>query len=189
MAPRTRYRLDRVTVAQGEQRASTWTFGGKPVSGVEQSYTVEDGNFPARNRWEFVVRVPKARDERVEVRPRTTPNVKVWAELPDRSLTFSRATKGDARGKWYCQVALADPTGARSRTIVRGDQRGALPPWFDPLKSRMRVKQNVRSTNGTDGESLVVLIPPHDHVLMIRLFFATKVWVLKEGITLDPARG
>jgi hypothetical protein len=184
MAPRRRYRLDRVAVEPGEQRASTWTFGGRPVSGTEQAYSVLDGNFRSRNEWAFVVRLPKERDGRIEVRPRVTPNVKVWAELPDRSITFSRATKGDARGKWYCQVALADPTGARSRDIVRGDERGALPAWFDALRSRMRVKQNVKNTKGTDGEALVVLVSAGDHAAMIRLFFATKVWVLKERITL-----
>ncbi|HEV8453661.1 MAG TPA: hypothetical protein VGQ24_02145 [Gemmatimonadales bacterium] len=184
MAPRRRYRLDRVAVEPGERRASTWTFGGKPVSGTEQAYSVLDGNFRSRNEWAFVVRLPKERDGRIEVRPRVTPNVKVWAELPDRSITFSRATKGDARGKWYCQVALADPTGARSRDIVRGDERGALPAWFDALRSRMRVKQNVKNTKGTDGEALVVLVSAGDHAAMIRLFFATKVWVLKERITL-----
>jgi hypothetical protein len=184
MAPRRRYRLDRVAVEPGEQRASTWTFGGRPVSGTEQAYSVLDGNFRSRNEWAFVVRLPKERDGRIEVRPRVTPNVKVWAELPDRSITFSRATKGGARGKWYCQVALADPTGARSRDIVRGDERGALPAWFDGLRSRMRVKQNVKTTKGTDGEALVVLVSAGDHAAMIRLFFATKVWVLKERITL-----
>jgi len=30
-----------------------------------------------------------------------------------------------------------------------------------------------------------VLVAADDHASMIRLFFATKVWVLKEGITLD----
>ena len=185
MTRRTRYGLDRVIVWPGEQRASTWTFGGKTMSGVEQSYAVRDENFPSRNEWEFVVRIPNGRDERVEVRPRSTPNVKAWAELPDRSLTFSRATKGDAKGKWYCQVALADPTGAKSRDIVRADQRNELPAWFDSLKGRMRKKQNVRSTRGTDGEVLVVLVPARDHVAMIRLFFATKVWILKERIALE----
>ena len=184
MAPRRRYQLDRVTVEPGEQRASTWTFGGEPMSGTEQAYSVQDGNFPARNQWEFVVRTPSSRDGRVEVRPRTTPNVKVWAELPDRSLTFSRATKGDARGKWYCKVALADPTGAKSRDVVRGDQRGKLPPWFDGLKGRMRKKTNVRPTKGNDGEDLVVVVAAQDHAAMIRLFFATKVWILKEGFSL-----
>ncbi|MEA2712122.1 MAG: hypothetical protein QOK27_83 [Gemmatimonadales bacterium] len=184
MAPRRRYRLDRVAVVPGEQRVATWTFGGKLVSGTEKAYNVLDGNFRSRNEWAFVVRLPKERNERIEVRPRVTPNVKVWAELPDRSITFSRATKGDARGKWYCQVALADPTGARSRDIVRGDERGALPAWFDALRGRMRVKKNVKNTKGTDGEALVVLVSAGDHAAMIRLFFATKVWVLKERITL-----
>jgi hypothetical protein len=186
MAPRKRYQLDRVTAEPGEKRASTWTFGGKVVAGNEQAYLVRDGNFRSRNEWEFVVRLPRGRGERIEVRPRTTPNVKVWAELPDRSLTFSRATKGEARGKWYCQVALADPTGARSRTIVRADERQRLPRWFDPLKGRMRVKQKVKMTRGTDGLALVVLVPADDHRSMIRLFFATKVWVLKEKIVLGP---
>lgn len=184
MARRTRYQLDRVTVEPGEQRPSTWTFGGAPVTGMEQAYTVRDTNFPARNQWDFVVRIPNSRDGRVEVRPRTTPNVKVWAELPDRSITFMRATKGDARGKWYCKVALADPTGQKSRDVVRGDERSSLPPWFDRLKGRMRKKQSVRTTRGNDGEDLVVLVAPDDHAAMIRLFFATKVWILKESIAL-----
>jgi hypothetical protein len=184
MARRTRYQLDRVKVEAGEKRASTWTFGGEPMAGTEQSYSVRDDNFPARNQWEFVVRTPSSRDGRVEVRPRTTPNVKVWAELPDRSLTFLRATKGEARGKWYCKVALADPTGAKSRDVVRADERGELPAWFDALKGRMRMKQSVRPTRGNDGEDLVVLVAANDHVAMIRLFFATKVWILKERIAL-----
>jgi hypothetical protein len=81
-------------------------------------------------------------------------------------------------------VALADPTGARSRDIVRGDERSSLPPWFDALKGRMRVKQNVKNTKGTDGEALVVLVSAGDHQAMIRVFFATKVWVLKERFAL-----
>jgi hypothetical protein len=173
-----------VTTEAGDTRASTWTFGGESVAGTEQSYSVRDANFPSRNQWEFLVRTPNARDGRIEVRPRTTPNVKVWAELPDRSLTFTRATIGDARGKWYCKVALADPTGKRSRDVVRGDERNELPPWFDTLKGRMRLKQRVRTTKGNDGEDLVVLVGPDDHEAMIRLFFAMKVWVLKERISL-----
>ena len=184
MATRTRYRLDLVSVQAGEKRASTWTFGGEPIAGTEQTYSVQDANFASRNLWEFIVRTASGKDGRVEVRPRTTPNVKVWAELPDRSVTFLRATKGEARGKWYCKVALADPTGTRSRDVVRADERNQLPRWFDKLKGRMRRKQSVRTTKGNDGEDLVVLIAADDHTTMIRLFFATKVWVLKEGVVL-----
>ena len=179
-----RYRLDKVTVEPGEQRAATWTFAGEAVSGTEYSHSVIDGNFDGRNLWEFIVRVPKARNQRIEVRPRTTPGQKVWAELPDRSLTFAKATLGDARGKWYCPVALADPTGRRSRDLVRGDERSRLPKWFDTLHGRMRLKHNVRQTRGTDGDSLVVLVASEDHGAMIRLFFAMKVWVMKEGFSL-----
>ena len=136
--------------------------------------------------WEqqFVVRAPAAASEPVEVRPRSTPNLKVWAELPNRSLTFPRATRGDARGKRYCKVSLADPTGERTKDLVRGDERHELPAWFDILQTRMRLKQTVRPTRGTDGEVLVVLVPPDDHAAMIRLFFAMKVWVLKERVAL-----
>jgi hypothetical protein len=48
----------------------------------------------------------------------------------------------------------------------------------------MRIKEKVRPTRGTDGKALVVLVPPGAHEWMIRLFFATKVWVLKEKIAL-----
>jgi hypothetical protein len=48
----------------------------------------------------------------------------------------------------------------------------------------MRVKQNVKATKGTDGEALVVLVSAGDYPAMIRLFFATKVWVLKERVAL-----
>jgi hypothetical protein len=184
MASRKRYQLDRVTVQAGEARSATWTFAGEAISGTERSYAVTDGNFVTRNGWEFVVRVPKVRGQRVEVRPRTTPNLKVWAELTDRSLTFARATKGEARGRWYCQVALADPSGERTKDVVRGEERGELPAWFDALRGRMRLKQNVRPTKGTDGQALVVLVTAADHPAMIRLFFAMKVWILKEGISL-----
>jgi hypothetical protein len=184
MATRKRYRLDRVQVESGESRPATWTFAGDAVAGIEQGYRVIDGNFTSRNVWEFVVRIPRARGERLEVRPRSTPNLKVWAELTDRSLTFARATKGEARGQWYGQVALADPTGGRTKDVVKGAERDSLPSWFDGLRSRMRLKQNVRPTRGTDGQSLVVLVRPDDHATMIRLFFATKVWVLKEKVTL-----
>jgi hypothetical protein len=185
MPRRKSYRLDRVVVEPGERRPASWTFGGETMQGFEQIYHVTDGNFEGRNHWEFVVRIPKRAGERLEVRPRTTPNVRVWAELPDRSVTFVRGTLGDARGKRYCLVSLADVSGQRSRAVVRSDQRGELPAWFDALRHRMRTKSSVKRTRGTDGGALVVLVPEGDHAAMIRLFFALKVWVLKEGFELS----
>lgn len=184
-----RYRLDRVLVTLQQSRPAAWTFAGSPVRGTEHAFAVTDTNLPSRNQWEFIVRVPRERGGRVEVRPRTAPRLRAWAELPDRSLTFSAATKGSGRGKWYCQVALADVTGERSRVVVNADDRHQLPRWFGALGGSMRRKESVRSTRGTDGNSLVVLIPAGDYPAMIRLFFATKVWILSERVTPDEARG
>lgn len=184
MRTRTRYKLARIDVAPVDARPASWTFAGDAVRGTEFAYTVTDNNFPSRNQWQFIVRVPQDRKGRVEVRPRTTPNLKVWAELPDRSLTFSLATKGPARGKWYCQVALADATGERSKAVIKTDQRGELPHWFGELSGRMRRKEAVKPTRGTDANALVVLVPAGDHAAMIRMFFATKVWILSEGVVI-----
>ncbi len=184
MRTRTRYRMDRVEVAASESRPASWTFAGTAVRGTEHAYLVTDRNLRTANEWDFVVRVPEGRGQRVEVRPRRTPNVKVWAELPDRSLTFMPATKGASRGKWYCQVAFADVAGERSKTIVKADQRARLPHWFKDASGSLRRKEVVKSTKGTDGGALVALVPAGDHAAMIRMFFATKVWVLKEGVAL-----
>ncbi|HLB54771.1 MAG TPA: hypothetical protein VJK71_06665 [Gemmatimonadales bacterium] len=187
MAPRTRYRLDRIDVAPLGSRPASWTFAGEAVRGMEFSYVALDRNLTTRNHWEFLVRVPEDPKGRVEVRPRTAPAHRAWEELPDRSLTFTPATRGAARGRWYCPVALADPTGERSRTVVRHGERNHLPSWFRDLAGRMRRKETVKVTRGTDSDSLVVLVAPGDYADMIRLFFATKVWILREAVVL-PAR-
>lgn len=184
MRTRKRYSLERVYVTPLEDRPATWTFAGRGLRGTERVFRVTDTNLSSRNEWEFLVRLPADRTERIEVRPRTTPNLKVWEELTDRSLTFNRATRGAARGRWYCQVALADPTGERSKAIVPADQRDRLPHWFTDVGGRMRRKETVKPTKGTDGNALVVLIAAGDYPMMIRLFFATKVWVLSERIVI-----
>ena len=198
MASRKRYRLDLVALEPGETRRAKWTFakGGRqaPVKGTEHLYTVTDGNLSGRNKWEFLVRVPDDSDGRVEVRPRSTPPTQTWKALTYRSVQFQKATKGEARGKRYCKVSLAvppkgrakdDPRGTRTKDVIRGDQRRDLPKWFETLQGRMRTKESVRSTRGTDGNTLVILVQPDDYAMMIRLYFAMKVWVLKEGIELE----
>ena len=198
MASRKRYRLDQVAVEAVEVRRGKWSFakGGRqaPVRGNEHRYSVTDGNLRGRARWEFLIRVPDATDGRVEVRPSATPPTRTWKALTYRSLQFQKATKGDARGKRYCKVSLAvppsgrareDPRGTRTKDVIRWDQRRDLPKWFESLQGRMRTKERVRSTRGTDGKTLVILVSPDDHAMMIRLYFAMKVWVLKEGITLS----
>lgn len=184
MRTRRKYRLDRVSAVPLETRPSTWTFAGTAMRGTEASYIVTDANFTTKNRWEFIVRVPAAARGRIEVRPRVVPSVRAWGELTDRSLTFMAATRPAARGKWYCQVAFADATGEKSKSVVSADDRHALPHWFAPLTRRLRRKEAVKPTRGTDGNALVALIKAGDHADMIRLFFATKVWVLSEGVVI-----
>ena len=140
MASRKRYRLDQVAVETVESRKAKWTFpkAGRqaPVRGTEHTVAVTDGNLAGRNKWEFLVRVPDDSDGRVEIRPRSTPPIHTWKALTYRSLQFQKATKGDARGKRYCKVALAvppagrakdDPRGTRTKDVIRGDQRRDCP--------------------------------------------------------------
>lgn len=185
MRTRNRYRLDRVEITPLDSRPASWAFAGTPIRGTELAFAVVDTNLSSRNQWEFIIRVPPDPRGRIEVRPRATPNLKAWAELPDRSLTFSLATRGTARGRWYCQVALADAAGERSKAVVNTDQRTDLPHWFTELSGRMRRKESVKPTKGTDANALVILLAPGDYATMIRLYFATKVWILSEGVILD----
>lgn len=180
MPPRRRYSTDRLDVQPAGERPATWTFTRDAVSGTEFRYLVTDRNFDSRNAWEFVVRVPKDRTGRIEVRPQLVPNLKAWARLERRSLTFARTTKAGYAGRVYCQVALADATGERTKDVTHTGERAELPRWFDPFRTKLRAKGTVRATKGHDEEQLVALVDRDDHAAMIALFFATKVWVLKE---------
>jgi hypothetical protein len=178
------YRLDRVEVGEPEVLAATWAFARKGVRGTEFRYPVTDGNHRSRNKWVFAVRVPDDNNGRIEVRPLQTPNDRTFAGLERRSLTFMRGGRGYTRYR-YCPLALAVPNGSASRDLVHRRQKLQLPSWLRRLGWRLKQKATVRSTKGTDGESLVVLVQPRDHAEMIRLFMATKAWVLKRRIALD----
>lgn len=178
---RRRYRLERVHAELTTERRTRWKIREDPlVSGVEYVYKVTDDNYGQRNAWEFLVRVPKARGGSIEVRPSVVPGVRVWEGLDRRALMFERATKGRYRGACYCKAALADCSGARTRLIARVDEKDRLPYWFRSLSARMRPKEAVRHTRGTDGNALVIIVPADDHQQMIALFLAAKAWVLKE---------
>jgi hypothetical protein len=180
-----RYRFDKLDTGRAGERPTSWTFAGRTVTGTKFAYLVTDHNSDGRNTWEFLVRVPKDQKGRIEVRPRTVPNLRVWAGLERRSLTFTQARKLSYRGWHYCQIALADPTGTRTKHVVRGRERHDLPVWFEERKTRLREKETVRATKGYDGDELVAIVQPDEHEWMIGLFFATEVWVLKEVALLD----
>ncbi|MGH9221293.1 MAG: hypothetical protein ACRD1W_18445 [Vicinamibacterales bacterium] len=176
-----RYRIERVDAELKSERRSRWKIREEPlVRGVEHVYDVTDGNYARRNAWEFLVRVPDARGGSIEVRPSVVPDVRAWAGLDRRALMFERVTIGRYRGACYCKVAIADPSGERTRLIARIDEKDKLPYWFRSMRPRMRAKEAIRHTRGTDSNSLVITVPADDHQQMIALFLAAKAWVLKE---------
>ena len=179
-----KYDPQRLAIGHVSRRAASWTFGREPVAGEEHVYAVLDGNAKKEYRWEFLVRVPKRNGGRIEVRPLAVPNLRVWAGLERRSLTFNRANRRPNLGYRYCQIALADPAGKRTRDVVHKDERRDLPPWFATFSKQIRLKESVRRSRAHDGHELVVLVQPDDHEAMIRLFFAMKVWVLREVVVL-----
>jgi hypothetical protein len=180
-----KYRLDRVILGTAISRQSAWAFARVPTRGIEYSYPVIDANYHSRNRWEFAVRVPTDPYERIEVRPTKVPNDKALAGLERRALMFMRATRPGYTQYRYCQLSLARTRGAGTRDVVHRDEKRNLPYWLRRLGWRLKQKATVRNTAGTDGHSLVVLVQPHDHAMMIRLFMASKAWVLKRGVSLD----
>jgi hypothetical protein len=183
--PQGRYRLDRVNIELKSDRPARWKIREEPlVRGTEYVYGVTDGNYAQRNGWEFLVRVPKKKGSSIEVRPSLVPPVKVWNGMDRRAMMFERIRRGRNVGDCYCKVALADPTGEHTRLIARVDEKKTLPYWLKALNSRMRSKEAVRHTRGTDSDSLVIIVDPDDHQQMIALFLAAKAWVLKERFQL-----
>jgi hypothetical protein len=174
-----KYRRSRLDMRAGTPRAATWTFAGTTVTGYEYPYTVTDKNFSQRNEWQFVVREPKAITGRVEVRPVSVPNDRAYAGLDRRGLTFRRATIDGYTQFRYCPVSLPRTDGKGTRVLVRRGERTGLPHFVRDLGWRLRLKQTVRRTRGTDGNTQVALVRINDHEAMIGIYMATKAWVLK----------
>jgi len=176
-----KYQLDNVIIDQIGERQATWRFAkGNVIEGTEMIFRVVDNNYANYKRWEFLVRVPPDKDERLEVRPSKVPNLAAWADLEDRSLMFQKANRRPFSKLYYCKVSLSDPSGKKTRDGVQILEIDALPGWFKCDEIRTLAKQSVRTTEGTDGYAVVAIVNPKDYSLMIRLFFAMKVWVLKE---------
>jgi hypothetical protein len=133
-----RYRPDRLARVRGDPRPATWTFAGTKVSGLEFPFVVTDGNFKSRNRWEFVVRVPKAAGGRIEVRPTQVPNDKAWAVLDRYGLTFMPATKPGFTRFRYCLLSFPRTDGGGTRRVMHHGDEARLPYWIRELGRRRR---------------------------------------------------
>lgn len=171
---------------QDKHRGSWQQVGeGRAVKGTEYLYSVKDQNYSSLNRWTIAVRVPNSPFDAIIVQPLITPGKKVWAGLERNSIVLVRAKKNPFKGRVYCKLNLADPSGWQTKKGTRRGERNALPKWFRFFAWRMRLKHTVTTTKGTDAKAQVVLIRPEDHNTMIRLFFALKVWVMAEGFVLE----
>ncbi len=179
MARRHRFDPHRVIVSHLEDRKATWDWVRKPVRGVESLYEAIDENYDRLNRWVFVVQQPSDAGP-IIVRTHEIPSKRVWGSVWRSSITFQRATKSPYRRDRYCKVALADPSGSHTKIVIRkGDER-ALPIWIRAYGSRLKLKQTVTTTRGTDALHKVLLVRADDHAAMIRAFFVLKVWVLEQ---------
>jgi hypothetical protein len=152
------------------------------VLGTAHLYTVKDANFDRLNEWVFSVQVPRNRRDYVVVGPLIVPGKRAWAGLARRSVLFVPATRNPYRRWMYCKINVADPTGARTKIGVRRGEKDILPKWFDEFSGHLRLKKTVTTTRGRDMNAQVAVVERDSHALMIRLFFALKVWVLQESV-------
>jgi len=180
---RRKYSLLNVDVVHREERRSSWQWGGRAVKGIEHVYDVVDRNFDRLNRWTFSLRIP-AKADQVIVQPQTIPGKKVFAGLDRRSIIFNPATTPRFANWHYCKANLSDPSKEKNRIGTTRSDRQNLPKWLQALSPRIHPKSTVASTEGSDGNSLVIRVKGDDHETMIRLFFALRVWVLQEGFSL-----
>lgn len=183
MSRKKRYEPRAVDVSFTSERRSSWKWNGRTIRGTESVYTVTDRNFDRLNIWEFTVRVPRNLGQ-IVVQPHAVPGKKAFAGLERRSIVFVKATKHPYRARLYCKANLADPSGKKNRLSTSRGDRGLLPRWFDYFRPHMRLKNTVTTTAGHDGQSQVVTVGQDDHERMVRLFFALRVWVLQEKLTI-----
>jgi hypothetical protein len=177
------YKIEKLDIKSLERRTGAWSaYGGPAITGTEHIYEVKDANYRTMNKWTIAVRVPNAKHGEIIVQPILTPGKKVWAGIDRKPIVLVYATKHPNRGLVYCKLNLAS---GKTKKAARRGERDALPKWFDFLKSKMRLKNNVKTTYGNDFNVQVAVIKPDDHETMIALYFALKVWVMAEGFSLD----
>jgi hypothetical protein len=168
-----------------ESRAAKWDMAKRPVRGKEYIYEIQDRNFHNYNKWEFVVRAPykNSRDKNIQVQPLEVPRRPIWAGIDYRVITFIPTTIGNHLDKYYCKIFFSDVSGNRTKQGTRRGDRKYFPDWLqiNYFKSRMRLKKTVAKTQGYDHMAQVMIVNPHDHMRMIRIFFANKVWILSDG--------
>jgi len=145
---------------------------------------VKDMKVSSLNDWKFAVRVPPKANQPIVVQPTAVPGKKVGAGVERRSVSWQPATINPHKRQVYCKVFLADPSKERNKVGVRRGQRKKLPSWIKKFKYRLRLKSSVTPSTW-DANAQVLLVHKGNHVQMIRMFFALRVWVLSEGFAIS----
>jgi len=178
------YKTKKLEIEMVDERNASWRFSDHTVRGTEYVYEVKDTNFSRLNCWTFAVRAPHKVYGDIVVQPLNSPGKRVWAGLDRKAVVLVRAHKNPFRSMVYCKLNLADPSGSQTKRGTKRGDRGALPKWFQPFVWRMRLKNTVTTTQGSDANAQVVLIENDDHKTMLRLYFALKVWVMEENFSI-----
>ena len=174
---RQAYKPSKLKVELKEQKSAKWQYDGI-VKGTEFFYTVKDENFDRLNQWTFRIQVPDDAYAEIIVQPAKTPAKNVWAGIARSSIVFNRATREGYKSLVYCKMFLADPTGGNTKKgTARGD-RPEFPKWFQTFRWRMRLKKSLTTTRGHDYNAQVIFADRKNHSLLIKIYFALKVWVL-----------
>jgi len=178
------YKTSKLEIEYQEEHKASWRFAAKTVKGTEYIYKVNDANFRSFNSWIFAVRVPADAYGDIIIQPSQTPGKKVWAELDRRAVVLTRATRQYFKSRVYCKLNLADPSGWQTKKGTHRGDRNSLPKWFQAFRWRMRLKETVTTTRGSDGRAQIILMERDDYSTMIKLYFALKVWVLQEHFSI-----
>lgn len=175
---------DKIIIKPKRSQKGKWKWRKKNVTGRLYEYDVIDNNRENYKHWKFQVRVPDKfkKGTYIIVQPIQHPQLKVLGEIERRSISLGRATRGKYLAKAYAKVMLGDTDDNKNRRGVRIEQRRSLPPYIREF--RLRAKQTVTTTKGTDGKALVAVVDPEAHDTMIKLFLATRAWVLFGGFNL-----
>jgi hypothetical protein len=175
--------LSRIVVSRGRVDPNAhWEFGTRIFHGAVHHYAALDANAPLPVPWWFILNVPRVlrKGGYVLLQAIDYPRTEAWTPVARTVINFAKATMQGYRGMLYAKIRLADPMGAQKYENVTWELRGALPPYLSEFT--LRAKRKVATTRGSDGDSLVAVIPRDDHAQMIRLFFATKAWPLDQGL-------
>jgi hypothetical protein len=181
--------IGRIVVSQARiEDDAHWEFSGRVSHGAVYHYAALDANDEMPLPWWFLLHVPKEfnKGSYLLLQALDYPRTKAWTPIARTVINFAKATMPDYRGMLYAKIRLADPLGSQKYESVAWANRLALPEYVRTFE--LRAKKLVATTRGSDANSLVAVVRRDDHAQMIRLFFATKAWPLREGLPSSTRR-